>query len=252
MKIVEEFVLSLFSYSKALKVIVPYNLVKYLVVLVVLLSLFVFPIILLGEFISFITSYVPFVDGEKYANTGASFLSSISGFFLLLMLIPVFSLVSGQVNQHLRGVNNSFSLQQFISDILRGVKMTIRNLVYQFFTIVLLLLLLRVFSESLLFSVIGNIVIMLVTSYFYGFSLLDYAMENHQMDYKSSVSFVRSHIGLVLGLGVVYYSIVRLNDLYVFKVMFGDISVYWSAFAEAIVAFVGVIAANIILNIMRK
>ena len=88
----------------------------------------------------------------------------------------------------------------------------------------------------------------MITSYFYGFSIVDYAMENHQMNYKKSVGFARSHLGLVIGLGCVYYSTISINTLPFFKNILGNISLYWITFAEAIVAFTGVIAANIVLN----
>ncbi len=252
MKHFNEFILSVLSYPKALKVISQYGLLKYVFILIILLFVFVAPIIFLGEAMSFVGSYMPFIDGEKYAKVGSSFLSSISGFFLLLVLIPIFTLISDQVNYHIRGVKNTFSLNQFTADILRGLKITLRNFIYQYVIIVILLIILKLFSSNVLFSWSSNIVIFIVTSYFYGFSLMDYAMENHQMNYNKSVSFMRKHLGLAIGLGMVYYAVVKINDIQVVQQLLGNMSVYWSSFAEAIVAFIGVIAANIVLNVVIK
>ena len=252
MKHFNEFVLSIYSYSKAISVISKYHLYKYVFILVLLLLFFVVPVMLVGEATTFISSYIPFLDGEKYARIGSEFFSSISGFFVLLVLIPIFTLVSDEVNYQLRGVTNKFTITQFVSDIFRGIKITLRNLIYQYVSIVIVLILLSIFSSSILFSLFGKLTIFTITSYFYGFSLMDYAMENYQMNYKKSVQFTRSHIGLAIGLGAIYYMVISLNDLAIFKTILGNLSVYWSAFAEAIVAFIGVIAANIVLHIVKK
>ena len=252
MKIFNEFVLSIYAYPKAVKVIPKYGLFGHVFLLLILLFIFVVPVLFIGETLTFISSYIPFVNGEKYAQISSRFLSSFSGFFLLLFLIPIFTLVSDKVNQHIRGISNKFSVTQFLSDILRGIKITLRNLIYQYVSVVGVLILLSVFSNNMLFSLVGNIAIALITSYFYGFSLIDYAMENHQMNYKSSVKFARSHVGLVIGLGAVYYFAISINDLPLFKNILGNVGVYWTSFAEAIIAFIGVITANIVLNITNK
>jgi len=252
LKIINEIILSLFAYQKAINSIIKYKILKYVILLFVLLFIFVFPVVLFGETLSFFGKHIPFIDGEKYAKLTASFFSSLSGFMVLLFLIPVFTLISDEVNFYIRGVKNQFSIAQFISDIVRGLKITVRNLVYQYVVLVLLFIVLKIFSENSLFSVLSNSLIFIVTSYFYGFSLLDYAMENHKMDYTNSVKFVRSHSGLALGLGAVYFGIVQINDLSFTRSLLGNATIYWSAFAEAIVAFVGVIAANIVLNVVVK
>jgi len=252
MKIFNEIILSIYAYPKALRMVRKYNLIKYVIILVLLLSIFVLPVVVIGETATFFSSFIPFLDGEKYAKIGVGVLSSFSGVFLLLLLIPIFTLISDEVNYHIRGVKNSFSIQQFISDIIRGLKITLRNFIYQYFAIVLVLLVFKVILPGSLFTMIGNITVFVITSYFYGFSLMDYAMENHKMNYKESVKFTRTHVGLAIGLGFVYYSVVRINDISFIQNILGNFSNYWSAIAEAIVAFVGVIAANIALNIVKN
>jgi CysZ protein len=252
MKILNEIVLSIYAYPKALRMIKKYNLIKYVVVLVLLLSVFVLPVVFIGETATFFSSFIPFLDGEKYARVGVGVLSSFSGVFLLLLLIPIFTLISDEVNYHIRGIKNAFSMQQFIADIIRGLKITLRNFIYQYVAIILVLLVFKVILPGSLFTLIGRIAIFIITSYFYGFSLMDYAMENHKMNYKASVKFTRSHVGLAIGLGLIYYSVIRINDVALVKDILGNLSNYWSTIAEAVVAFVGVIAANIVLNIIKK
>ena len=252
MKNFNELVLSIYAYPKAIRMIKKYHLIKYVIILVLLLSVFVLPVIVIGETASFFSSFIPFLDGKKYARVGAGVLSSFSGVFLLLLLIPIFTLISDEVNYHIRGVKNKFSMQQFISDIIRGLKITLRNFIYQYFAIVLVLLIFKVILPGSLFTTIGNITVFIITSYFYGFSLMDYAMENHKMNFKASVKFVRSHVGLAIGLGLIYYSVIKINNIAVVQNILGGFSNYWSTIAEAVVAFVGVIAANIVLNIVKN
>jgi len=252
MKIFNELVLSIYSYPKAILMVKEYKLIKYVVILVLLLSFFVLPVVIIGEFATFLSSFIPFLDGEKYTKTGVELMSSFSGFFLLILLIPIFSLISDEVNQHIRGVKSLFSIKQFVSDIIRGLKITFRNFIYQYVSIIIVLFIFKIILPGTIFTLIGKFAVFIITSYFYGFSLMDYAMENHKMNYKTSVIFVRSHIGLAIGLGLIYYSIVRFNDIDIVKSILGNFSNYWSTIAEAIVAFVGVIAANIVLNIVVK
>ena len=247
-----EIILSLLSYTKAVRVIKKYNLLKYAFILVLLVLFFVLPVVFIGETLAFFSKFIPFLDGEKYARVGASFLTSFSGFFLLLLLIPIFTLISDEVNYKIRGVKNNFSLQQFIADSIRGLKITLRNLAYQYISILLILFFLRFFTSNIVFVILGKAIIFIITSYFYGFSLMDYAMENHQMNYKKSVAFMRSHIGLAIGLGLVYYAIISINNVGFVQSILGNFATYWSVIAEAFVAFIGVIAANIVLNIVIK
>jgi len=88
----------------------------------------------------------------------------------------------------------------------------------------------------------------MVTSYFYGFTLLDYAMENQRMGYRDSVRFSRNHISLVIGLGLIYYGFIQLKYFDKIRALAGEFDFYWIAFGEAFVAFIGVIAGTLALS----
>jgi len=72
-------------------------------------------------------------------------------------------------------------------------------------------------------------------------------MENLRMSYRQSVEFVRRYPGYAIGLGSIYYAAITINDWESVAGNFGHFSIYWSAFAEALVAFFGVIAASYIM-----
>ncbi len=248
MKFITELTTSIRSFWKAFLLIQEFKLLRYVVVLMFLVLLFVLPVLIIGSTSIFFSSFIPYFDGEKYSEIGVGILASMSGFFLLLLLIPVFSLVSEEVNNKLSGIETKFSLKQFIKDILRGLRITLRNLFYEYLFVVVIIILLSFLPEISFIALISKSAVFLITSYFYGFSILDYAMENQQMNYKKSIRFARSHLGLVIGLGMVYYFVIIINNFPFFISLFGKMSIYWTTFAEAIIAFIGVIAANIVLN----
>ncbi len=245
---IQEFFKSLWAYIAAFGAIVRFRLWKYLILLIVLLTAFVLPVALLDYLLELLVGWIPFGNPEKYALMGVNVVAGLSGFVLLLVLSPLFSLVSEEVTQKLSGKVYRFSITQLIKDIVRGIRITLRNMIYQYAIIALIYILLYFLPDLYLFEVIGTGLIILFTAYFYGFSILDYAMENHRMGYKTSVDYVRSHPGMAIGLGSVYYLMIRINDVPAFQNVLQHYAVYWSGFAEAIIAFIGVIAASVVLH----
>ncbi len=242
----KELLQSMFSYIPALRYVL--KLYKYLVFILLLLLLFLFPILLIDEGLQGISKLIPYHSSQKYASMSVQFIANISGFFLLLILSPVFSMASEEVIHLLNGKTYKFSPTQLIKDVIRGVKITIRNLFYEYLYILIISIILYFLPENPVIKVLGFVANTLVVSYFYGFSLLDYALENHRINYKKSVAFVRSHAGIAIGLGLMYYLMISINDISYIKGFFGHFGIYWTAFGEALVAFTGVIAGSIILN----
>ncbi len=220
---------------------------KYLLLLLLFVFIFSFPVFLLDQFFEFLLSYLPFASAEGYEKYLMSGLASFSGFLLLLVLSPVFSMVSEEVFHKLSGTVYRFSFLQLAKDVIRGIKITLRNLAYEYIILMIIggfLFLLPDNQWETTFAVVLN---MLVTSYFYGFTLLDYAMENQRMNYKESVEFVREHFDLAIGLGLIYFLMIRFNDWPPIKYFLGKYEMYWTGFGEALVAFLGVIAGSIVL-----
>jgi len=247
---IAEILKAIWAYSEALFYFIKFKLYKYLLLLLILLVVFAFPVIIFDFLTGLILKLLPSI--EEYTLMGLNIAAGISGFLLLLVLSPLFSLVSEEVGVRLGGKEYRFSPVQLMKDVIRGIKISLRNMFYQYLAIVLISLVLYLLPKSNLLQILGNVLIALVTAYFYGFSILDYAMENYRMSYRKSVDFVRSHPGLALGLGGVYYSIISLNNLLEGHLFNAHTSVYWSGFSEALVAFIGVIAASILMYKYQK
>lgn len=249
---IRDVVLSLYAFIYSFAIIIKLRLFKYLGILLLLLFLFSSPVILFDFFVRFITDLIPYAAAQEYALTSVSFSAGISGFFLLLVLSPVFSILSEETGKRLTGKEYHFSISQLVKDILRGIKITLRNLFYQYIIIVIISILLYFFSDILIVQITGNILIFLISSYFLGFSILDYAMENLRMTYKQSVDFVRAHPGLAIGLGSIYYFVINWNDWKIFHTSSDRLSLYWPIFSESLVAFFGVIAASYLMYQYQK
>ncbi len=239
-------------YVDSIRFFFKFRLYKYLFLLLFLLLIFAFPVVIFDYIITKISGIIPYFNAQKYSLLTINIAASLSGFLLLLILSPVFSLVSEEVGVKLSEQTYRFSPVQLLKDIIRGIKISLRNMFYQYIGIAIISTVLYFLPEIQLIHLTGNVLIILITAYFYGFSILDYAMENYRMPYRDSVQFVHQNPGLAIGLGSVYYLMISLNTIFEGQLVSEHFSVYWSAFSEAIVAFIGVIAASVLMFEKRK
>jgi CysZ protein len=122
-------------------------------------------------------------------------------YIILILGAPVFAYLSEKTQSIIEGREFSFSFKQLQSDIVRGIKMALRNCGWQTVYMVALVLL-------ALLPVVGWIsplVALLVEVYFYGFSMLDYSCMRQKMDTPHSIEFTGRHKGLAIGNGIVFY-----------------------------------------------
>ncbi len=129
------------------------------------------------------------------------FYFSLFKYLFLIIGSPLFAYLSEKTEAIMKGTDIRFSFRQLLKDIIRGVTLAIRNSLWQtVFTISILIL--------SLFPVVGWIapVIMLFTEcYYYGFSMLDYSCERHQLSTAESIEYITKHKGLAVGNGMVFF-----------------------------------------------
>lgn len=130
------------------------------------------------------------------------FFISLSKFVLLIVGSPLYAYISETAAEKYKGVSYPFKLSQFIKDILRGIRLSIRNFLKQLLLTVLLFLLSFIPIVGLLFSFL----IIILDAYYYGFSMLDYCCERDKKNVRDSLTFVRAHRGIALGNGIVFYA----------------------------------------------
>ncbi|MFN7120137.1 MAG: EI24 domain-containing protein [Saprospiraceae bacterium] len=142
---------------------------------------------------------------EKIANVFGGLLVATLGLIIFKNLVialasPIMSPLSEKVERYLTGKPAiPFNLSQFASDLMRGIRISIRLIVRElFFTMMLLLI-----GLIPLLSPFVAIAIFIVQAYYAGAGNIDFALERH-FRVRESVRFVRQHRLLAIGNGVVY------------------------------------------------
>jgi CysZ protein len=129
------------------------------------------------------------------------FYFSLFKYLFLIIGSPLFAYLSEKTEAIMEGKDIEFSFRQLLKDILRGIKLALRNTLWQtVFTVSILIL--------SLFPVIGwisPVIMVSVECYFYGFSMLDYSCERHKLSSSASIEFIARHKGLAVGNGIVFY-----------------------------------------------
>jgi CysZ protein len=129
------------------------------------------------------------------------FYFSLFKYLFLILGSPVFSYLSEKSESIIEGKEFVFNRQIFFKDIRRGIKLALRNCFWQtIFTIFILML-----SFIPLIGSIAPVIAGLVECYYYGFSMLDYSCERHDLSPSESISFISQRRGLAIGNGLVFY-----------------------------------------------
>ncbi|MBK9193073.1 MAG: hypothetical protein IPM77_17120 [Crocinitomicaceae bacterium] len=138
------------------------------------------------------------------------FLDSLSVLFtkfalyiVVVLLAPILSILSEKIEELITGNKYPFNLSQLLHDVRRGLKIAFRNIMWEYFFIVLVLGLASFFDGAVRAVLIFSIP-MMFGFYFYGFSFLDYINERRRLNIQQSVYFVSNHRGLAVAIGSIY------------------------------------------------
>ena len=124
------------------------------------------------------------------------------GYIVLICLSPVFAFLSEKTEEHLTGNKYKFNGDQMMRDVVRGILLALRNLFIELFYMIIIFFL-GLFIP-LIGGIIGSILLFFISSYFYGFSFIDYTNERRRMKLKDSVKFIRANKGLAIANGMVF------------------------------------------------
>ena len=144
------------------------------------------------------------------------FFVMFSGYIVLIIMSPVYSWLSERVEMELTGRNYPFSLKQLLRDIIRGILITMRNMVVQ----AVIAIVLFIISFIPLVGFLTPFLILFVSSYFYGFSFLDYAIERKKLNVRDSVRYVNRNIGETTGVGFIFAIALMIPLLNIFACCF--------------------------------
>jgi CysZ protein len=129
------------------------------------------------------------------------FYFSLFKYLFLIIGSPVFAYLSEKTENILEGKDFPFDLKQLLKDIGRGIRLALRNTLWQTVYAFSLLLLTLVPLAGWVTPVIA----LFIECYYYGFSMLDYSLERHKLTYTQSINYIGRHRGLAIGNGLMFY-----------------------------------------------
>lgn len=121
-------------------------------------------------------------------------------YIVMMFLAPVLSPLSARVERHYRPANDAgWSVRQISAEIIRAIRLNIRNLVKElFFTFLLIVL-----GFIPVIGWIAGFLILVLQSYYSGFQNMDFTLERH-FNMRDSIQFVSANRGLAIGNGLVF------------------------------------------------
>lgn len=119
------------------------------------------------------------------------------GYITLILMSPVLAFISEKTEYIITGKTYEFSMHQWLFDIYRGISISFRNMVIQLAITFLL------FVASFFFGLIPvvgwaiafllQVLLFLISCYFYGFTFIDYTCERRKIGVRQSVRFMKQN-----------------------------------------------------------
>lgn len=154
----------------------------------------------------------------------------LGGYIIIILMSPVYALLSEKTAALLTQTEIPFSLNQFIYDIIRGILLAIRNLLIETGLTILFL----IFSFIPIIGLASAPAMMLITSYFYGFAFIDYSLERQHYGIKQSIRTINNHKGEAIGIGLPFTLVLSLPFI--------------GSFTAAFLSIPAVVAATLVSN----
>jgi len=129
------------------------------------------------------------------------FYFSLFKYLFLIIGSPLFAYLSEKTEAIMEGRDFPVSFSQLLKDIVRGVKLALRNTLWQtIYTLSILIL-----SFIPLVGWFTPLIALIIECYFLGFAMLDYSCERNKLSATQSIDFISKHKGLAIGNGIVFY-----------------------------------------------
>ncbi len=129
------------------------------------------------------------------------FYFSLFKYLFLIVGSPLFAYLSEKTESIIEGRDYPFSFKQLMKDIARGIRIALRNMLWQtVYTVSILIL-----SFIPVIGWVTPLLALLVECYYLGFSMLDYSCERNKLSTSQSITFIGRHKGLAIGNGIVFY-----------------------------------------------
>ncbi len=128
----------------------------------------------------------------------------IGGYVVLIIMSPVLAFISEKTEKIITGNDYPFSSSQLMRDIVRGILLAIRNMFIEFGWMFVLFIIGIVPVIGWLISLTSPVLMFFISSYFYGFSFMDYSIERQKLSVSQSVKLVRKRKGIAVANGMIF------------------------------------------------
>ena len=129
------------------------------------------------------------------------FYFSLFKFLFLIVGSPLFAYLSEKTESIIQEKDFPFSFSQLFKDIIRGISIALRNLLWQSVYVLAILIV----SFIPIIGWIAPLMALMIECYYFGFSMLDYSSERNKLSATQSIEFIGNHKGLAIGNGIVFY-----------------------------------------------
>ena len=118
---------------------------------------------------------------------------------VMALSAPFMSPVSEKIEHYLTGESHQHRKTSFQEQLIRGIRINLRNLLRElFFTIPILLV-----SFIPVIGFFSAILLFIMQAYYAGFGNMDYTLERH-FKYKDSINCVKKNKGTAIGNGIIF------------------------------------------------
>ncbi len=119
---------------------------------------------------------------------------------ILLLYSPVLAYLIEVVDKKHKGIDTPFKLEQFLKDSVRGIVLATRGILLEGLIIIAIIIM----AFVPIINIIQPILMWLVSSYFLGVSMLDYALERKGLNVKESIIYSKQNKSLASSIGSVF------------------------------------------------
>ncbi|HMI59934.1 MAG TPA: EI24 domain-containing protein [Puia sp.] len=151
---------------------------------------------------SAVLSFLFVMGGIMFHLVLVFFYFSLFKYIFLIIGSPLFAYLSEQTEALINGKEYNFNFdRQLAADMMRGIRVALRNSLWQtVYTVSILIL-----SFIPLIGWITPVISTFVECYYYGYSMLDYSCMRHKLTAPASLAYISQHKGLAIGNGMVFY-----------------------------------------------
>ncbi len=133
----------------------------------------------------------------------ALLLMKFAKYLVVILLSPLLSHLSQRCEKILTGNHYPFDMHLLIDDVKRGLRIAMRNLMWEYFFFLIILVVSYFGWEDPRSSPVFYLTFV-IGFFYYGFSFIDYINERRRLNMDESIVFVRKHRGLAIAIGGIY------------------------------------------------